>query len=93
MMNADSALESFVYRVRDKFGIRTRFKLKVRDEGDLITMGDIDDWAMAVEGVRRELEGNEGGGEMGKMEVCIILINGKPYANEIVAQVWIQEIL
>ncbi|KAI4118378.1 MAG: hypothetical protein LQ345_001547 [Seirophora villosa] len=75
MMNADSAFESFVNRVRDKFGIRTRFKLKVRDEGDLITMGDIDDWAMAVEGVRRELEGSGGGGEMGKMEVCIVVVN------------------
>lgn len=71
MMNADSPFESFVDRVREKFGLRARFKLKVRDEGDLITMGDADDWAMAVEAVRRELEGSEGGGEMGKMEVWI----------------------
>ncbi len=73
MMNADAAFASFVDRVREKFGIRTRFKLKVRDEGDLITMGDADDWAMAVEGVRRELEASEAGGEMGKMEVCLLL--------------------
>ncbi|KAL9004964.1 MAG: hypothetical protein Q9188_002245 [Gyalolechia gomerana] len=71
MMNADSAFESFVDRVREKFGLRTRFKLKVRDEGDLITMGDSDDWTMTIEAVRRELEKSEGGGEMGKMEVCI----------------------
>lgn len=59
--------EEFVDRVREKFGIRTRFKLKVRDEGDLITMGDRDDWEMAVQSVRKEA-GKEGE-EMGKMEV------------------------
>lgn len=71
MMNADSPFESFVDRVREKFGLRTRFKLKVRDEGDLITMGDSDDWIMTMEAARRELEKSEGGGEMGKMEVWI----------------------
>ena len=69
MMGADSPFTSFVDRVREKFGLRTRFKLKVRDEGDLITMGDSDDWIMAVEAARRELEASEAGGEMGKMEV------------------------
>ncbi|KAL9028680.1 MAG: hypothetical protein Q9196_002995 [Gyalolechia fulgens] len=71
MMNADSTFANFVDRVREKFGPTTRFKLKVRDEGDLITMGDSDDWTMTVEAVRREFEMSEGGGEMGKMEVCI----------------------
>lgn len=61
------AFGDFVDRVREKFGIRTRFKLKVRDEGDLITMGDRDDWEMAVQSVRKEA-GKEGE-EMGKMEV------------------------
>lgn len=70
MMSADASFESFVDRVREKFGLRTRFKLKVRDEGDLITMGDADDWGMAVDGVRKELEATEGAGEMGKIEVC-----------------------
>ncbi|KAI4125705.1 MAG: hypothetical protein LQ338_004133 [Usnochroma carphineum] len=71
MMSADASFESFVDRVREKFGLRTRFKLKVRDEGDLITMGDADDWGMAVDGVRKELEATEGAGEMGKIEVWI----------------------
>lgn len=61
----------FVDRVREKFGIRTRFKLKVRDEGDLITMADGDDWDMAVQAVRKEAGKDEG--EMGKMEVCLSL--------------------
>lgn len=61
------AFEEFVDRVREKFGIRTRFKLKVRDDGDLITMGDRDDWELAVQSVRKEA-GKEGE-EMGKMQV------------------------
>ena len=76
MMNADQSFEQFVDRVREKFGLRNRFKLKVKDDGDLITMGDGDDWGMAVEGVRRDLrelreKGEEG--EMGKMEVSSIV--------------------
>lgn len=69
MVNADCVFETFVDRVREKFGLRNRFKLKVKDDGDLITMGDADDWGMAVEGVRREVERGEASGEMGKMEV------------------------
>lgn len=41
-----------VDRVRDKFGIRRRFKIKIKDEdvpdGDMITMGDQDDLDMAI---------------------------------------------
>ncbi|MCJ1464176.1 hypothetical protein MMC07_002789 [Pseudocyphellaria aurata] len=69
MVAPQVAFEDFVDRVREKFGIRTRFKLKVRDEGDLITMGDRDDWDMAVQSVRKEA-GKEGE-EMGKMEIWI----------------------
>ncbi|KAI4107396.1 MAG: hypothetical protein L6R37_001627 [Teloschistes peruensis] len=75
MMSAESRFEEFVERVREKFGLRNRFMLKVRDEGDLITMADGDDWGMAVEGVRKECEaavGADGGGEMGKMEVSLL---------------------
>ncbi|KAL8995453.1 MAG: hypothetical protein Q9169_004794 [Polycauliona sp. 2 TL-2023] len=71
MVNADSPFEAFVDRVREKFGLRNRFKLKVKDDGDLITMGDADDWGMAVEAVRRELETSDAQGEMGKMEIWI----------------------
>lgn len=71
MVGPRLAFEDFVDRVREKFGIRTRFKLKVRDEGDLITMGDRDDWEMAVQSVRKEARKNEG--DMGKMEVGFFL--------------------
>ncbi len=64
------SFEEFVDRVREKFGLRTRFKLKVRDEGDLITMADRDDWEMAVQSVRKEAA--KEASEMGKMEVGVL---------------------
>lgn len=66
------SFEEFVDRVREKFGIRTRFKLKVKDEGDLITMADRDDWDMAVQCVRKEA-GKEIS-EMGKMAVSFLYL-------------------
>ena len=62
----------FVDRVRDKFGMKNKFKLKVKDEGDLITMGDGDDWDMAVQAVKKDARGE--GVEMGKMEVWVVEI-------------------
>lgn len=62
----------FVERVREKFALKGGFKCKIRDEGDLITMGDGDDWEMAVGAVRKEALGEGEGAEMGKMEVWIV---------------------
>lgn len=67
MVAPDVDFKDFVDRVREKFGLRVRFKLKVRDEGDLITMADGDDWEMAVQNVKKEVALGEG--DMGKMEV------------------------
>ncbi|KAK2612199.1 hypothetical protein QQS21_001775 [Conoideocrella luteorostrata] len=43
----------FVDRIRDKFGMRKRFKIKIKDEdmpdGDMITVGDQDDLEMAIQ--------------------------------------------
>ncbi|KAG5983827.1 hypothetical protein E4U43_006231 [Claviceps pusilla] len=42
-----------VEKIRDKFGLRRRFKMKIKDEdmpeGDMITVGDQDDLEMAVQ--------------------------------------------
>ncbi len=61
----------FVERIREKFAIRGRFKCKIRDDGDMITMGDQDDLDMAImtckEDARREAA------DMGKMEVSLFL--------------------
>ena len=86
MLSTDTPFETFTDRVREKFRLGDKgFKVKVRDEGDLITMGDRDDWDMAVAAAKREMvaawrkkvdeEGSaEGIGEeggMGKMEVWV----------------------
>jgi hypothetical protein len=59
-----------VDRVRDKFGLRRRFKIKVRDEDspqDMITMGDQDDLDMVMMGVKSQARKQRL--EVGKMEV------------------------
>ena len=67
MVGSAVVFEDFVDRVREKFGVRTRFKLKVKDEGDFITLGDGDDWDMSLGNVRKEAA--KEGAELGKLEV------------------------
>jgi len=69
MVSTGVIYEEFVARVRDKLGLKGGCKIRIRDEGDLITMGDRDDWEMAVMGARREAR--EKGEEMGKLEVWV----------------------
>ena len=83
MLTPDVAFESFVERVKEKFAIRAPVKMRTKDEGDLITMGDKDDWEMAIGAVKRDLlsemrrtadDGGSGSGSdsgMGKMEVWV----------------------
>jgi len=63
-----------VDRIRDKFALRKRFKIKVRDEdvpdGAMITMGDQDDLDMVLMSVKGSARKEKL--EMGKMEVCIL---------------------
>lgn len=63
-----------VDRIRDKFGIRRRFKIKVRDEdspSDMITMGDQDDLDMVMMGVKSAARKQKL--EVGKLEVSLSL--------------------
>ncbi|KAF7717324.1 Uncharacterized protein PECH_002018 [Penicillium ucsense] len=59
----------FEARIREKFGFKCALKLRVQDDGDMITMVDQEDLdlllASAKEVARRE------GSEMGKMEVWV----------------------
>jgi hypothetical protein len=61
----------FADRVRDKFGIRKRFKITVRDDdlpdGDMVTVGDQDDLEMAIMTVKATARRERL--DMGKMEV------------------------
>lgn len=65
-----------VDRIREKFGLRKGFKIKVRDEdvpegGDMITMGDQDDLDMVIMGVKAQARRERL--DMGKMEVGFLL--------------------
>ncbi|KAH8821545.1 hypothetical protein F5884DRAFT_92586 [Xylogone sp. PMI_703] len=60
----------FVDKIREKFGLRKRFKIKVPDEdapGDLITMGDQDDLEMVMMTVKSNARKDRA--DMGKLEV------------------------
>ncbi len=61
----------FVDKIREKFGLRKRFKIKVKDEdvpaGDMITIGDQDDLDMVIMGAKSQAKRERL--EMGKMEV------------------------
>lgn len=60
-----------VDRVREKFGLRRRFKIKMKDEdmpdGDMITMGDADDLEMAIQSATSAAKRQRQ--EVAKMEV------------------------
>lgn len=58
-------------RIRDKFGIRKKLKIKIKDEdmpeGDMITMGDQDDLDMAISSARTNARKTRQ--EVGKIDV------------------------
>lgn len=70
MISANLDFAEFVERIREKFAIRGRCKCKIRDDGDMITMGDQDDLDMAF--ATCKLEARREGAEMGKMEVSSV---------------------
>ncbi|KAI9870234.1 MAG: hypothetical protein M1830_004495 [Pleopsidium flavum] len=72
MISATLDFAQFIERIREKFAIRGRFKCKIRDDGDMITMGDQDDLDMAV--ATCKLEARRERAEMGKMEVSLALL-------------------
>jgi hypothetical protein len=63
-----------VDKIREKFGLRKRFKIKVRDDdvpnGDMITMGDQDDLDMVLMSVKTNARKERL--DMGKMEVSTL---------------------
>jgi hypothetical protein len=73
-----------VDKIREKFGLRKRFKIKVRDEdmpnGDMITMGDQDDLDMVLMSVKSNAKRERL--DMGKMEVSISLPRFEILTNE-----------
>jgi hypothetical protein len=82
-----------VDRIREKFAIRKRFKVKVRDDdmpdGDMITMGDQDDLEMAMMSVKANARKERL--DMGKMEVSHDRLLLQSYSLTL-GQIWIQEV-
>lgn len=75
MVSTTIEFSELVDRIRDKFGLRRRFKLKVRDEDvpqstDMITMGDQDDLDVAMIGVKQMARKQRL--DIGKLEVRIL---------------------
>lgn len=71
MIGADIDFGEFEGRIREKFGFRGRLRIRMRDEGDMITMADQDDLdlllSLARDAARKEQH------DMGKMEVGVPL--------------------
>jgi hypothetical protein len=68
-INQDQLITEFWQSIREKFGVRNKFKVEFKDDGDMITMADQDDLDMAVQ-TAKAIARKEGS-EMAKMEVWI----------------------
>lgn len=68
----NKAFRDFVAQIREKFGLRQNFKIKIKDEEDMITMSDQDDLDMAIQNSRTAARREKA--EMGKMEVSFRLL-------------------
>lgn len=66
----------FEAKIREKFGFQCPLKMKVQDDGDMITMVDQEDLDLLLSSAR-EVARREGS-EMGKMEVSLLLLSLQP---------------
>ncbi|KAI8966730.1 hypothetical protein F5Y11DRAFT_343098 [Daldinia sp. FL1419] len=74
MVSTTIEFSELVDRIRDKFGLRRRFKLKVRDEdapdsSEMITMGDQDDFDVAMMSVKQLARKQRQ--DIGKLEIWV----------------------
>ncbi|KAL6890826.1 hypothetical protein GGI43DRAFT_207587 [Trichoderma evansii] len=73
MVGTSIEFSDFVDRIRDKFGLRRRFKIKMKDEDvpdDMITMGDQDDLDVAIQSAKSQAKRQRL--DVGKMEIWVI---------------------
>lgn len=69
MIGAVIDFGDFESKIREKFAIKEQLKIRMQDDGDMITMGDQDDLEMLLSSVRSGAKKERN--EMGKMEVWI----------------------
>jgi hypothetical protein len=72
----------FEGRIREKFGFRSHLRIRMRDDGDLITMGDQDDLELLI-GVAKD-DARRENHDMGKMEVRLSILVSNFRTNSIV---------
>jgi hypothetical protein len=68
-INSDQLITEFWQQIREKFGVRNKFKVEFKDDGDMITMADQDDLDMAVQTAKSVAR--KEGSDMAKMEVSL----------------------
>lgn len=71
IVGPDIEFVEFEARIREKFGFQLRLRIRMQDDGDMITMVDQEDLDLLI-GAARENARREGS-EMGKMEVSCLL--------------------
>jgi len=83
------AFPDLVQKIQEKFQLRRKFKIKVKDEdnpeGEMITMGDQDDLDMVMDSVKKEARRNRS--DTGKLEVSTFvthLVTGIGLVNKII---------
>jgi hypothetical protein len=79
-IDQSKTMREFVQQIRDKFGMRSNFKVEIRDDGDMITMADQDDLDMAIQ-TARSMARKENA-ETAKMEVWLNF-DSSPYPNDL----------
>lgn len=72
MIESTAEFAEFETRIREKFGFQHPLKMKVQDDGDMITMVDQEDLDLLLSSAR-EMARREGS-EMGKMEVSLVVL-------------------
>ncbi|KAF2813687.1 uncharacterized protein BDZ99DRAFT_436098 [Mytilinidion resinicola] len=68
-LDPNKSFREFANQIREKFGLRQSFKIKMKDDEDMITMADQDDLEMAIQTSKQNARREKA--EMGKMEVWI----------------------
>ncbi|GAB7351433.1 hypothetical protein MBLNU459_g2099t1 [Dothideomycetes sp. NU459] len=72
MISTSASFVEFAEQIRQKFGIRGDFKLKLRDEeGDMVMVGDQEDLEMAISTTKSTARRERA--EVGKLEVSAII--------------------
>jgi hypothetical protein len=66
-LDPNKSFREFSIQIREKFGLRQNFKIKIKDDDDMITMADQDDLEMAIQ--TSKMNARRERAEMGKMEV------------------------